>query len=195
MNCEHCGTVFEPRREHGRARAIAMISEAVWWVTIVDGTLVRYHPSVYDAVLAGHLPAELRQIEGILAGLRFVRDQMGHDIDHADFIHRAEEAPVVLDRAAVSCLPADRIGELIGLGVVIERAADEYCVPSPSLLGLLDDAIDDGVSAEAPSRWLAPSRRGCGASPARSRRRSARSSAMSSAVSGSCSSTTPKLPS
>ena len=88
MNCEHCGTVFEPRREHGRARAIAMISEAVWWVTIVDGTLVRYHPSVYDAVLAGHLPAELRQIEGILAGLRFVRDQMGHDIDHADFIHR-----------------------------------------------------------------------------------------------------------
>ena len=42
-----------------RARALdaphgfAAISEAVWWITLVDATLVRYHPDVYDMVLAG----------------------------------------------------------------------------------------------------------------------------------------------
>jgi hypothetical protein len=64
----------------------------------------------------------------------------------------AEEAPVVLDRsgleAAVSCLPVSRIGDLVALGVVIERSAEEYCVPSPSLLGLLDDAVANGVAAD-----------------------------------------------
>ncbi len=49
---------------------------------------------------------------------------------------------------AVSHLPAGRLGELVTLGVVIERPAGEYCVPSPSLLGLLHDAIANGVSAD-----------------------------------------------
>ena len=90
-DCEQCGTVFEPRREHERfcsarcriawnrantsgqhsgdtalgwsvtamagtaqrlreagtldlPQALAVISEAVWWVTIVDATMIRYHP-------------------------------------------------------------------------------------------------------------------------------------------------------
>ncbi len=64
----------------------------------------------------------------------------------------AEEVPAVLDldglQAAVSHLPAGRLGELVTLGVVIEGAAGEYCVPSPSLLGLVDDAIANGVSAD-----------------------------------------------
>ena len=30
--------------------AFAIISEAVWWVTMVDATLVRYHPDAYDGV-------------------------------------------------------------------------------------------------------------------------------------------------
>ncbi len=64
----------------------------------------------------------------------------------------AEEVPAVLDldglQAALSHLPAGRLGELVTLGVVIEGAAGEYCVPSPSLLGLLDDAIANGVSAD-----------------------------------------------
>jgi hypothetical protein len=34
-------------------QAFAVVSEAVWWVTMVDGTLVRYHPDAYDGVLAG----------------------------------------------------------------------------------------------------------------------------------------------
>src|SRR5215469_997984 len=33
-------------------RIVTAISEAVWWVTIVDATLVRYQPGSYDSVLA-----------------------------------------------------------------------------------------------------------------------------------------------
>jgi hypothetical protein len=69
-----------------RSRAFAMISEAVWWVTIVDGTLVRYHPDGYDAVLERQPAVERDLIEGTLAGLRFVRNRAGQHVDHTDFI-------------------------------------------------------------------------------------------------------------
>ncbi|HEY1917913.1 MAG TPA: hypothetical protein VGH27_20265 [Streptosporangiaceae bacterium] len=135
-DCEQCGRVFEPRREHARfcsarcrvawnrenardpatgtsalawsmtamrdatgrlarvraqdgLRAFTVIGEAVWWVTIVDGTLVRHHPQTYDRVLAAQGAAERGLIEGTLGGLRFVRNQMGRDIDHLDFIRPA----------------------------------------------------------------------------------------------------------
>ena len=70
----------------GGPQAFAMISEAVWWVTIVDATLVRYHPDTYNAVLADQADEERRLIEGTLAGLRFVRNRMGYHADPADFI-------------------------------------------------------------------------------------------------------------
>jgi hypothetical protein len=132
-NCEQCGAVFAPRREHARfcstscrvawnreragdlgvevtaldwtvaamgdvlewlgragardlSQALAVISEAVWWVTIVDATLIRYHVEAYETVMAGRTPAERRLIEGTFGGLRFVRNQMGYHIDQADFI-------------------------------------------------------------------------------------------------------------
>ena len=69
-----------------QAQAFAVIAEAVWWVTMVDATLVRYHPDAYDGVLAGHEAAKRRAIEGTFGGLRFVRNQMGYYLDHADFI-------------------------------------------------------------------------------------------------------------
>jgi hypothetical protein len=69
-----------------RGRAFAVISEAVWWVTIVDANLVRYHPDVYDHELASRPEAERLLIEGTLAGLRFVRNQVGNDIHRAYFI-------------------------------------------------------------------------------------------------------------
>jgi len=131
--CEQCGTVFAPRREHARfcsarcrvawnrqstsdrpaeasaldwsviamcdatdrlprkraasgPQAFAMISEAVWWITIVDATLVRYHPDTYNAVLGGQADEERGLIEGTLTGLRFVRNRMGYYADPADFI-------------------------------------------------------------------------------------------------------------
>ena len=73
-----------------RPRAFAAISEAVWWVTIVDATLVRHHPDTYDAVLAGQAQPERGQIEGTLSGLRFVRNRMGQYLDPVDFIQPAE---------------------------------------------------------------------------------------------------------
>jgi hypothetical protein len=73
-------------RASGRRRGFAVIGEAVWWVTIVDGTLVRHYPDEYDDVLAAHTQADCELIEGTLAGLRFVRNRIGHDIDHVDFI-------------------------------------------------------------------------------------------------------------
>lgn len=69
-----------------RPYGYVLISEAVWWVTIVDATLVRYFPDTYDAVLADLPAAERALTEGILGGLRFVRNQMGYYADHGDFV-------------------------------------------------------------------------------------------------------------
>jgi hypothetical protein len=68
-------------------RALVLIGEAVWWVTIVDATLVRYHlVGAYDAVMADQTPAQRRLIEGALAGLRFVRNRIGDEVDLDEFI-------------------------------------------------------------------------------------------------------------
>ena len=76
-------------RASDRAQAFAVIGEAVWWVTIVDATLVRYYPDEYDSALAG-LPARRRRVtEATFGGLRFVRNRMGYYADHADFIEPA----------------------------------------------------------------------------------------------------------
>ena len=75
-------------------RAFVLIGEAVWWVTIVDATLVRYHlVGAYDAVLADQTPAERRLIEGTLAGLRFVRNRIGDEVDLAEFIEPGAPGP------------------------------------------------------------------------------------------------------
>lgn len=73
------------------AEALALISEAVWWVTLVDATMIRYHPAAYDYALARLNPAERRGTEGIFTGLRFVRNWMGYHLDPADFIEPAKD--------------------------------------------------------------------------------------------------------
>lgn len=73
-------------RPADRPQAFAVIGEAVWWVTIVDATVVRYHSQVYDAALAALPDGERRAVEGTFGGLRFVRNRMGYHADHADFI-------------------------------------------------------------------------------------------------------------
>lgn len=152
-NCEQCGTVFKPRREHARfcsaacrvtwnrshdrgwaardsplswsmsaledttdrlgkaeamnlPEALAVISETVWWVTLVDGTLIRYHHDVYDHAIDELGPAERKLIEGTLTGLRFVRNCMGYYVDPADFIQ-----PQQTPSAATPPLPAGRGGK------------------------------------------------------------------------------------
>jgi len=76
-----------------RAHGFAAISEAVWWVTMVDATLVRYHPDIYGGVLSHHDAAERRLTEDTFAGLRFARNQMGYDADPADFIQPLNPRP------------------------------------------------------------------------------------------------------
>jgi hypothetical protein len=104
-------------RANDRAQAFAVIGEAVWWVTIVDATLVRYYPDEYDSALAG-LPGWQRRVtEATFGGLRFVRNRMGYYADHADFIQpqpdevKGGDAPITewtwrsLPSPAVETLP------------------------------------------------------------------------------------------
>jgi hypothetical protein len=73
-------------RSSDQVRAFTAIAEAVWWVTIVDATLLRHHHKAYDRVMADQPPAERALVEATLAGLRFVRNRMGQDADLADFV-------------------------------------------------------------------------------------------------------------
>jgi hypothetical protein len=76
-----------------RANGFAVISEAVWWVTMVDATLMRYRPGIYGDVLARQEAAQRRLTEGTFGGLRFVRNRMGYDTDPADFIQPIDSPP------------------------------------------------------------------------------------------------------
>ena len=76
-----------------RDRAFAALGEAVWWITMVDATLVRHHPATYDGVMASQAVTERRLIEGTLAGLRFVRNRIGSEADLADFIKPGAPRP------------------------------------------------------------------------------------------------------
>jgi hypothetical protein len=80
-------------RAWNRPRAFTVISEAVWWVTIVDATLVRHHPDAYDAVMTGQAPARRHLVEETLAGLRFVRNRMGDEADLGEFIEPGDAGP------------------------------------------------------------------------------------------------------
>jgi hypothetical protein len=66
--------------------SFAVITEAVWWVTMVDATLVRYHPDNYTAALARYDAPARKIIEDTFGGLRFVRNRMGYEADQEAFI-------------------------------------------------------------------------------------------------------------
>lgn len=67
-------------------QAVAAATEAAWWVTVVDAAMTRHHPAAYGRALAALDPAARKAIEGSLAGLRFIRSQLGYSADPADFI-------------------------------------------------------------------------------------------------------------
>jgi hypothetical protein len=69
-----------------RLQAFAAIGEAVWWITMVDATLVRHHPGVYDAAMAAQAPAGRQLAEQALAGLRFVRNWISREACLAEVI-------------------------------------------------------------------------------------------------------------
>jgi hypothetical protein len=51
-----------------------------------DAAMTRHHPAAYGRALAALDPAARKAIEGSLAGLRFIRSQLGYSADPADFI-------------------------------------------------------------------------------------------------------------
>ena len=71
-------------------RLAAAVGEAVWWVTLVDATLVRYHPREYEKALADKATRR-RKTEEALEGLRYVRNQLGRGVGPADFVHPAAD--------------------------------------------------------------------------------------------------------
>jgi hypothetical protein len=71
-------------------RMAAAVAEAVWWVTLVDATLVRYHPRGYETALAGKA-VRRRKTEETLEGLRYVRNQLGKSVDPAAFIRPVKD--------------------------------------------------------------------------------------------------------
>jgi hypothetical protein len=72
-------------------RLAAAVGETVWWVTLVDATLVRYHPRDYEKALASET-VRRRKTEETLEGLRYVRNQLGKSVDPAGFVLAAAAA-------------------------------------------------------------------------------------------------------
>ena len=64
------------------------MGETVWWVTLVDATLVRYHPRDYEKALADK-DVRRRKTEGTLEGLRYVRNQLGKSVEPDEFVRPA----------------------------------------------------------------------------------------------------------
>jgi hypothetical protein len=69
-------------------RLAAAVSETVWWVTLVDATLVRYHPRDYETALASKT-VRRQKTEETLEGLRYVRNQLGKSADPATLVRPA----------------------------------------------------------------------------------------------------------
>lgn len=76
-----------------RPHAFEAISEAVWWVTIVDATLNRHHSRACENVIQAQPTADRQLLEETLSGLRFVRNQMGYHVEPADFVEPAPSHP------------------------------------------------------------------------------------------------------
>lgn len=101
-------------REWELPRLAAAVSEAVWWVTLVDATLVRYYPRDYETTLGGRA-AWRRKIEVTLEGMRYVRNQLGRSASPAEFVR-----PVTSDDGATAW--TWRPMPVPGLGALAPRA-------------------------------------------------------------------------
>ncbi len=73
-------------------RAAAAVGETVWWVTLVDATLVRYHLRDYERALASKA-VRRRKTEETLEGLRCVRNQLGRSVDRSLSLSDSEHRP------------------------------------------------------------------------------------------------------
>jgi hypothetical protein len=74
---------FTRATEWDLTRATGALAETVWWITLIDATLVRYQPREYEHILATLRPGRRRKTEETLTGLRYVRNQLGGPVDPA----------------------------------------------------------------------------------------------------------------
>jgi hypothetical protein len=101
--------------------AAVAVGDATWWVTIVDATLVRYHTGSYDSAMDAQPPQQRAEIEHTLAGLRYVRNQMGVHLEPAEFVS-VVPAPQAGSAALVwRSLPPPESAELSARGQEWER--------------------------------------------------------------------------
>jgi hypothetical protein len=117
---EATGRLARARALDPRHAAVA-VSDATWWVTIVDATLVRNLPAAYDAALDAQPPQQRAEIEQTLAGLRYVRNQMGVHLDPSEFIAAMPAGPGGGTALIWSPLPPPEAGELTPRGQNWER--------------------------------------------------------------------------
>lgn len=97
----------------GTVQAVAAATEAAWWVITTDAAMNRSHPAAYARALAALDPAARRAVERSLTGLRYVRSQLGHNADPADFIqpqtgNGTSQRPAAWTWAALAPPPAQR---------------------------------------------------------------------------------------
>jgi hypothetical protein len=125
-----------------KPQALAAIAEAVWWITLVDATLVRHHQRQYVKVLAEHPQLERWAIKETMGGLRFVRNWISREAGLHDVIETGADARIIRWtwnpvpepalawlpplaqgwertrwRAYQACLAGDTIGKTIGRAV------------------------------------------------------------------------------
>ncbi len=99
--------------------ALALVSESVWWITLVDATVVRYHEAAYDHALISLSKVARADTDGTFSGLRFVRNWMGYHADPADFIepqYNADGGEAPLAAWTWSPLPAPELGTVAPRG-------------------------------------------------------------------------------
>jgi hypothetical protein len=150
-------------------RAFTVIGEMVWWITIVDATLVRHHPDAYDGALAGKPLPQRREIEGILGGLRFVRNRMRGDAGCDEFVRPAVSGPGS-EHGLVTAwtwlpVPEPQLGPLSPRGRAWEmsryrayqahlagRTIGETFGPATAFLKLAADAAASASQANQPSQ-------------------------------------------
>jgi anti-sigma B factor antagonist len=137
-------------------RALAAIGEAVWWVTMVDATLVRHHLGAYDTAMAARTLPERQLTVEALAGLRFVRNWIGRGAPLSEIIEpgagsrritrwtwkpigepalaglppRAQAWELARYRAYQACLAGRTIGETFGQAVTFLTLTGATAAPS-----------------------------------------------------------------
>jgi hypothetical protein len=105
------------RKASGRdlPEALALVSESVWWINLVEATVMRTRQAAYDQALTNLGPAQRRATEGTFAGLRFVRNWLGYHADPADFIQPGQdkgEGEVPVSAWAWTFLPVPGLGAM-----------------------------------------------------------------------------------